>query len=72
MTDVTCGIQGVVYKLRCNTFPVSVTVCFCVFVCGRVRVRENEYLRREKRDQKKGRPAGRVKTFIFFKNYTQH
>lgn len=69
MTDVACGIQGVVYKLRFNTFPVNVTVCFCVFVCGRVRVRENEYLRREKRDQKEDM-LEESKLLFFFKLYS--
>lgn len=42
MANVIDGIQGV-YKFWLNTFPVSVVVHFSVFVCERVRVRENEY-----------------------------
>lgn len=33
MTKVACRIQGGVYKLWFNAFPVSVTVRFYVFVC---------------------------------------
>ena len=43
MAKVMCEIQDGVYKLWYNVFPVSVVVWFCIFMCEKGRVREDEY-----------------------------
>lgn len=67
MTNVTCGILGVVCKLWFNAFPVSVTVYFCEFVCERVRVRENEYMGGEGGEErsKEGKTCWKRQNFYF-------
>ena len=66
---VACGILGVC-KLWFSAFPVSVVVCFCVFVCENKRVLGEEKGRPSKYKSREDTLKG--SKYLLLKGNTQH